>query len=120
MHADRINALLQDVRLTSETNHELVQQVRKLVLAAGSSIKEEVKYGGILFSASVPFCGVFAYAKHVSLEFSRGASMPDEYRVLEGEGKSRRHVKLSSLADIRAKHLKHYVALAYAAAIQAK
>ncbi|MDR2154724.1 MAG: DUF1801 domain-containing protein [Burkholderiaceae bacterium] len=64
------------------------------------AITEEVKYGGLLFSAAHPFCGVFAYARHVSLEFGNGASLPDKYKALEGAGKLRRHIKLTSPRDI--------------------
>ena len=53
--------------------------------------------------AEKPFCGIFSYAKHVSLEFGAGASLPDKLKVLEGEGKLRRHIKLSSAQDIAEK-----------------
>jgi len=115
MSTDRVAGLLEDIRLLDEGRFKLVQEVRELVLALGS-VSEEVKYGGILFSAGKPFCGVFSYAKHVSLEFGEGASLPDKHRVLEGEGKFRRHIKLFSLQDIPAKHLQEYLALAFMAA----
>ncbi len=76
-----------------------------------SSISEEVKYGGILFSVEKPFCGIFSYAKHVSLEFGAGASLPDKFKVLEGEGKLRRHIKLLSAQDITKKHVSEYLLL---------
>ena len=105
MSADRISKLLEDIRLLDQARFELVQGLTP-------SISEEVKYGGILFSAGQPFCGVFSYAKHVSLEFGAGASLPDKYKVLEGEGKLRRHIKLSSALDISGKHVREYLALA--------
>ncbi|HIH0966215.1 TPA: DUF1801 domain-containing protein, partial [Vibrio cholerae] len=51
----------------------MVEGVRKLVKAVVSPLSEEVKYGGILFTSDVQFCGVFAYKKHVSVEFNKGA-----------------------------------------------
>lgn len=112
MATDRIHKLLDDIRLLGPDRHELVQSLRELVLGLDPSITEEVKYGGILFAADQPFCGVFSYAKHVSLEFSAGASLPDRFKVLEGEGKLRRHIKLTSPQDIAAKHVREYVQLA--------
>ena len=112
MPADRISKLLEDIRLLDPERFELVEALRKIVLDLNSSITEEVKYGGILFSAGQPFCGVFSYAKHVSLEFGAGASLPDKYKVLEGEGKLRRHIKLSSAQDISGKHVREYLVLA--------
>ena len=112
MSADRIPQLLEAIRLLDPERFELVQALRELILDLDSSISEEVKYGGILFSAGKPFCGVFSYTKHVSLEFTAGASLPDVYNVLEGEGKLRRHIKLSSPQDIADKHVRKYLVLA--------
>lgn len=116
MSAERIAKLLEDIRLVSDDRFKLVQSLRKLVLSLDSPVTEEVKYGGFLFSADKPFCGIFSYANHVSLEFGAGASLPDKHKVLEGEGKLRRHIKLSSLSDIESKHVRDYVILALKAA----
>jgi len=95
-----------------------VPSLREIILGLAPSISEDVKYGGILFSAGQPFCGVFSYAKHASLEFGAGASLPDNYKVLEGEGKLRRHIKLSSAQDIPGKHVREYLALALKASFK--
>lgn len=112
MPTDRISKFLEDMRLLDPVRFDLVQSLRKIILGFSPSITEEVKYGGMLFSAGQPFCGVFSYAKHVSLEFGAGASLPDKYKVLEGEGKLRRHIKLSSAEDISGKHVREYLSLA--------
>jgi len=80
------------------------------------SVTEEVKYGGILFSSGVQFCGVFAYKQHVSVESGSGAKIQDPLGHLEGSGKGRRHIKLHSVKDIKAKALAHYLPLALEAA----
>lgn len=115
---DRVTALLQDLSLVSEANYALVRAVRELVLNLGKDVTEEVKYGGILFSRSEAFCGVFAYTQHISLEFGDGANLPDAYGFLEGKGKQRRHIKLTSLDEIEKRQVAHYVQLAYMAAAQ--
>jgi len=115
MSTDRISKLLDDIRLLDSGRLEFVQALREIILGLDSSITEEVKYGGLLFSAEEPFCGVFSYAKHVSLEFGAGASLPDIFNVLEGEGKFRRHIKLTSVQDISEKHVREYLVLAFKA-----
>jgi hypothetical protein len=115
MTTSRIASLLAGIRQVSEDRFVLVQTLRQLVLGLDPHVSEEVKYGGLLFSAGKPFCGVFAYAKHVSLEFGDGAALPDEHGVLEGEGKLRRHIKLYAIDDVVHKHVQHYVALALCA-----
>jgi hypothetical protein len=113
MTTPRVAGLLEDIRRLNEDRFVLVQALRQLVLGLDPVVSEEVKYGGLLFSAGKPFCGVFAYAKHVSLEFGEGASLPDAHQVLEGEGKFRRHIKLVNTTDLPAKHVQDYLVLAF-------
>ena len=114
----RITKFLEALYVFGEDRFELVQSLREEVLGLNDSITEEVKYGGILFSVDKPFCGIFSYSKHVSLEFGDGASLSDKYKLLEGEGKFRRHIKLFSQDDIEAKHVREYLELAFNAAVK--
>ena len=110
---DRVEALLEDIRLVDPDQHALVSRLRAVILAVGPEVTEEVKYGGLLFSAGRPFCGVFAYRQHVSLEFSEGAGLADPGQVLEGTGKYRRHIKLRSVDDITGKQVGRYIEAAH-------
>lgn len=112
MPTDRISKLLEDIRLLNADRFALVQALRETILGLDAAIAEEVKYGGFLFSIEKPFCGIFAYTGHVSLEFGAGASLPDKFKVLEGSGKFRRHIKLVSMQDIAEKHVLEYLVLA--------
>jgi hypothetical protein len=114
-----VDTLLQDIRLVSETNHEIIVAIRARVGKVFKPFAEEVKYGGILFASGVQFCGVFAYKAHVSVEFSDGAAITDPFGHLEGAGKGRRHVKLRSVADIQDKQLATYLSLALEASRRA-
>ena len=115
----RVSKLLEDVRLASESNFQLMTASRKLVLDSVKGATEEIKYGGILFSKSKPFCGVFAYASHVTIEFSSGANLNDEAKVLQGSGKLRRHIKLNQLHELESLNVAQYVKAAAAAAAAA-
>lgn len=110
----RVTQLLADISQANPAHHQLMQAVRKLILKLGTDVRDEVKYGGILFACVQPFCGLFAYTQHVTLELGDGAHLPDDFQVLEGKGKQRRHIKLLSLADIEGKHVEHYLVLAVA------
>lgn len=116
MAAKDVQALLDDIRLLGDEQHSLVESVRALVKKTFPSATEEVKYGGIIFTSGVPFCGVFAYKQHVSVEFGNGAAIADSLGHLEGSGKGRRHIKLRSAKDIKSKRLAHYLPLALDAA----
>ncbi len=56
-----VQTLVDDIYHLGHEQHSMVEGVRKLVKAVVSPLSEEVKYGGILFTSDVQFCGVFAY-----------------------------------------------------------
>ncbi len=117
--ARTVEAILVDIRLRGEELFQIVEQVRKLTKKTVNPLTEEVKYGGILFSSTHLFGGVFAYKEHVSVEFSHGSMITDTDGFLEGSGKGRRHIKLRSVSDIQAKNLAVYIQLALEAAANA-
>lgn len=116
MSTKSVQALLDDLRLLGGEQYALVASVRTLVHKTFPTVTEGIKYGGILFACGVPFCGVFAYRQHVSVEFGSGARIHDTQGQLEGNGKGRRHLKLHVVQDIQTKHLAHYLPLALEAA----
>jgi hypothetical protein len=113
MSDEKVDRLLSDLQLTNLSLYELVQAARSTIYKVVPKATERVMYGGYMFSGAAPFCGVFAYTEHVSVEFGRGCDLDDPHKVLEGTGKLRRHIKLASLSDITAKHLASYVDAAY-------
>ena len=66
-------------------------------------------YGGIIFSLSTDFGGVFVYKNHVSFEFSLGYKLDDPEKLLEGGGKYRRHLKMKSLEQVKMKKVDFYL-----------
>ncbi|WP_429129428.1 DUF1801 domain-containing protein [Ensifer sp. 4252] len=112
----RIETFLADIRDRGDAQFAIVSQLREIVLASGPGISEEIKYGGLLFSGARPFCGIFPYSAHVTLEFSEGAALPDAHGELKGQGKGRRHIKMHSLSDIAGRHVAVYIGLALRAA----
>src|SRR5271155_5157363 len=55
------------------------------------------------------FCYITTHAAHVNLGFPRGASLPDPNRVLEGKGKTMRHIKLRSQRDVERPFVRRYI-----------
>ncbi len=60
------------------------------------------------------FCHVATYARHVNLGFNRGAGLPDPQRVLQGTGKSIRHIRITQEGDLAAPYLTRYIEAAIA------
>jgi hypothetical protein len=55
------------------------------------------------------FCYIATSAGHVNLGFPRGSTLPDPNRVLVGEGKTMRHIKLRSQRDVERPFLRRYI-----------
>jgi hypothetical protein len=55
------------------------------------------------------FCYITTHAGHVNLGFPQGASLPDPNRVLEGGGKTMRHIKFKSLRDLEKPFVRRYI-----------
>jgi hypothetical protein len=55
------------------------------------------------------FCYIATNAKHVNLGFPRGTSLADPNRVLEGDGKTMRHIKFASVRDVERPFVRRYI-----------
>jgi hypothetical protein len=55
------------------------------------------------------FCYIATNARHVNLGFPGGAALPDPNRVLEGEGKTMRHIKFASQGDLERPFVRRYI-----------
>ncbi len=55
------------------------------------------------------FCYISTNSGHINLGFPRGSSLPDPNRVLEGEGKTMRHIKIRSQRDLERSFLRRYI-----------
>src|SRR6202790_5728636 len=55
------------------------------------------------------FCYIATNAKHVNLGFPRGTALPDPNRVLEGEGKTMRHIKFASEGHLERPFVRRYI-----------
>jgi len=106
----KINDFIHDLLFMDEDKGEIVISLRKLVLKVATDVKEEMKYGGLVFIINDGlFCGIFVRKKHISVEFVKGAEMQDPDNFLEGDGKYRRHIKIFGYTDIKNKKVEYYI-----------
>lgn len=105
-----VNDFVNALKKSDAEMFNILRNARKLVHKQYPSVKERIMYGGVMFSLGEDDVGgLFPYTKHVSFEFSNGVRMKDPNAVLEGTGKSRRHVKLRSTGDIKEKELLRFI-----------
>lgn len=94
-------------RFLAEKEHPLteeIQRVREIILASDPKITEAIKWKSPTFIYKENIASFFMNAKKfVSLMFHKGALIPDEYGLLEGDGKEARVARFSDMEDIENK-----------------
>ena len=106
---ENVQTFLRDINEHDKEKYAILQKCREIVFATFPDVKERIIYGGIMFSLSDDFGGIFPSKKHISFEFSQGYSFNDPEGHLEGAGKFRRHLKLKTFEDIGDKRVKFFV-----------
>ncbi|HEY1015171.1 MAG TPA: DUF1801 domain-containing protein [Herpetosiphonaceae bacterium] len=106
----KVAQFAEDLSQSDPVKAEIVAAVRSIYREAEPALEERFIYGGIgMFLGGELVGGIFAYANHVTVEFSVGDGLADPGRLLEGKGKSRRHLKLRQAADIAGKTVASFV-----------
>ncbi|NMA98880.1 MAG: DUF1801 domain-containing protein [Phyllobacteriaceae bacterium] len=111
MTSDPVSDLLEKVGVSRPTNHATMVTLRALVQEHAPEAAEMIKYGGLHYVRTKPFCGIYSHAKHVSLEFSRGVDFDDG--LLEGDGQFRRHLKFTDPSAVDVERVGAYIAASY-------
>ncbi|MDY8135661.1 DUF1801 domain-containing protein [Aquimarina sp. 2201CG5-10] len=100
---EKVQSFINKIMILNDTQYKILEKLRKIVFETYPEVKERMMYGGILFSLSEDFGGVFVYKNHVSFEFSNGYKFEDPQSMLEGSGKFRRHLKFQEFDEIEIK-----------------
>ena len=106
---NHINKFLEETRENDFDKYELLIELRNIVLEVFPMVSETFKYGGIMFSLSDDFGGLFVSKNHVSFELTYGYKLTSKLK-LEGRGKYRRHLKVKVLSDALENHIKALLA----------
>ncbi|MFT4940855.1 MAG: hypothetical protein ACI88A_003916 [Paraglaciecola sp.] len=94
----------------SSERYAIAMQVREFFLDAQASLREDIKYGGLVFLRDKELLsGIFFYQEHMSIEFAKGIDLSDPNSILEGKGKSRRHIKIRTEEELQTKNIKTYI-----------
>lgn len=90
--------------------HHWFEAMRK----CGDEVRELLHDGcPVACLGDVPFGYVNVFTAHVNVGFFQGASLPDSARLLQGNGKYMRHVKLTPGTAVNAAALSRLIHTAY-------
>ena len=85
-------------------NEELkpfVIELRKAITSVSKDLKEEIKWNVPTYSVNKNACSITAHKGHVNLQVFQGAQVKDS-ALIEGSGKSMRHLKYKEPGDVKA------------------
>lgn len=80
---------------------EVLMKLRDMVRNAVPGVEESIKWAQPVYEIDGPMCYMKAFSSHVNFGFWRGTELSDPDHLLEGDGLKMRHVKITSLNDIR-------------------
>jgi len=92
-----------DGYLTSLEKDKLpvVQELRKIIREAIPDSKEKIKWGTLVFAKDEVIGAIMVHKEQVNLQLRRGSELTDKEDMLEGDGKSMRHLTFKETSDIR-------------------
>jgi len=89
----------------AEVVHALIALAREACPSAEETVQlgwKAVSYsrGGVMKGAICSICSICPHASWVNLQFLQGTSLEDPKGLLEGSGKTMRHVKVRSVEEM--------------------
>lgn len=105
----KVQDFIDGISVLDGEKYELLQELRQIVFDCCPTVIEHMMYGGIMLGMEKDFSGIFVYKNHISMEFGKGSTFDDPNKYLEGGGKYRRHLKFTSLEDVKAKNPIYYL-----------
>lgn len=92
-----------DAYLADQTpkNRTIIRALRRFVKRVAPDLQEAVKWGnGCWVNEEGPVSYVYSAEDHVQFGFVYGSALKDPKKLLQGEGKYVRHIKLRKTSDL--------------------
>jgi len=91
--------------------HQLAMKIREIILKSYPSFKETIKWGNLTFVSNGNIANIYAYDKtdYINVAFFQATKLSDPKKLLQGTGKSMRHLKMNSEKDIDEKQIAAWV-----------
>lgn len=87
--------------IAAAANHQaLLQALRELIRSIAPDAEEQYKWSRPVYALEKDFCYLKTTKKHVTLGFFEFDKISTNKHLIEGTGKSMRHIKLSTIDQI--------------------
>lgn len=88
------------IKNTAENHQNILSKLRKLILSEAPKATEQFKWSRPVYALEKDFCYLQNTKKHVTFGFPDYHKISTNTYLIEGTGKSMRHVKLTQVKDI--------------------
>ncbi|WP_211279473.1 DUF1801 domain-containing protein [Cognaticolwellia mytili] len=88
------------IESAEEIHKEILIALRQLIFSIVKDVDEQFKWNRPVYAVEKDFCYLKTTKKHVTLGFFEFDKITTNKDIIEGTGKSMRHIKLSKLKDI--------------------
>lgn len=102
-------ALNQYLKKIPIEHHALVRALDAAILRAAPNLHSSLKWGNLTYHAEHNVCAIVAHKHYVNLQLWRGAELDDPRGLLEGTGKTMRHIKFLPDADVDWKYISNLI-----------
>lgn len=87
---------------------EISKELRRIVIALPFELKEEIKWGVPTYTMKKNICSIMAHKNHVNFQIMQRAHLEDAHK-LEGAGKDMRHLKFSTIREVKESAVEKYL-----------
>lgn len=85
----------------AKNHQEVLTELRALILSISPNVREQFKWSRPVYGLDKDFCYIKTNKKHVTLGFFEFNKIKTNKQLIEGTGKSMRHVKLNETKEIK-------------------
>ena len=90
-------------------HQDIVAMIRELMREMAPNAIEMISYGIPVWKGKRIFAVISSNKKGITFSFSRGVQFEDKYGLLQGIGKSSRHVKIKNIKDVNKDTLRYFI-----------
>ena len=97
------------IKASTESHQEILTELRKLIFSIAPNTTEQFKWSRPVYGMDKDFCYFKTTKKHVTFGFFEFNKIKTNKHLIEGTGKSMRHVKLSDVSEIKDLQIKEMI-----------
>jgi len=92
-----------------EPQRTAARRIRDIIVNLEIGLEEGLKWNWPTYFEESNVCSIMCHKDHINLQFFRGAELDDPENILEGTGKSMRHIKIYHPDEVNSEIIRLYL-----------